>query len=76
MLLQWKTTEFRQLQIDQLYEFAQSLHKKILKMSREYKVNAELPDDDPMRMLPGKTLGNSRLSSRSNRYFPSNNSLD
>lgn len=39
MLLQWKTTEFRQLQIDQLHDFAQNLYKKILKMSREYKVD-------------------------------------
>ena len=76
MLLRWKTTEFRQLQIDQLHDFAQSLHKKILKMSREYKVTAELIDDDPMRIVSGKTLGNSRFSSRSNRYFSSNNSLD
>jgi len=38
MLLKWKTTEFRQLRIDELNDFAQNLFKKILKMSREYKV--------------------------------------
>ncbi len=38
MVIKWKTTEFRQLHIDELNDFAQNLYKKILKMSREYKV--------------------------------------
>jgi len=38
MLIKWKKIEFRQLHIDELNDFAQNLYKKILKMSREYKV--------------------------------------
>jgi hypothetical protein len=38
ILLKWKTTEFRQLHMNELNDFAQNLYKKILKMSREYKV--------------------------------------
>jgi len=39
MLINWKTKEFRQLNINDLNDFAQNLYKKILKMSREYKVS-------------------------------------
>lgn len=38
MLMKWKIMEFRQLHIDELNDFAQNLYKKIVKMSREYKV--------------------------------------
>ena len=38
MLSKWKTTEFRQLNINELYDFAQNQYKKLVKMSREYKV--------------------------------------
>lgn len=41
MLSKWKIMEFRQLKIDELNDFAQNLYKKILKMSREYKVNID-----------------------------------
>jgi hypothetical protein len=39
MILKWKTMEFRQLHIEELNDFAQNLYKKLVKMSREYKVN-------------------------------------
>ncbi len=39
MLIKWKTTEFRQLHIDELNDFAQNHYKKLVKMSREYKVD-------------------------------------
>jgi len=41
MLIKWKTMEFHQLHIDELNDFAQNIYKKILKMSREYKVKIE-----------------------------------
>ncbi|CAF2418248.1 unnamed protein product [Rotaria sp. Silwood2] len=37
MLNKWKTTEFYQLNINELNDFAQNQYKKLLKMSREYK---------------------------------------
>ncbi|CAF0769681.1 unnamed protein product [Adineta ricciae] len=37
MLIKWKTTEFRQLNINELNDFAQNQYKKLVKMSREYK---------------------------------------
>ncbi|CAF4679062.1 unnamed protein product [Rotaria sp. Silwood1] len=37
MLNKWKTTEFYQLNIHELNDFAQNQYKKLLKMSREYK---------------------------------------
>ncbi|UJR33040.1 hypothetical protein I4U23_020499 [Adineta vaga] len=37
MLMKWKTTVFRQLNINELNDFAQNQYKILLKMSREYK---------------------------------------
>ncbi|CAF0762898.1 unnamed protein product [Adineta steineri] len=37
ILTKWKTTEFRQLHIDELNDFAQNQYKKLIKMSKEYK---------------------------------------
>ena len=34
----WKTIEFRRLNIDEMNDFAQEHYKKLLKMSRDYKV--------------------------------------
>lgn len=45
MLSKWKTTEFRRLHIDELNDFAQDQYKKLVKMSREYKVNSEHDPD-------------------------------
>jgi hypothetical protein len=65
MLLKWKTTEFRQLHMNELNDFAQNLHRKILKMSREYKVMSSKFNRNEINIHLGEKLGYSRFSSLS-----------
>ena len=59
ILAQWKTTEFRQLQIDPLHDFAQNLYRKIFRMSREFKVNGGGMDCARIEIFVGEKLGDS-----------------